>query len=334
MKLASFTAALLSITLFVSFALGQESARHPGILLYEEGKYATAVASLQSAVRTKELKTNAALWNYLGLAYLRGGYPKKAKKPLEMAVRLEPSKSVYRANLAYAYFLNKQLAKSVSEAEKALQLDSRNITALHIQGQARLQNGKLDEAEADADLMASIDPKYPNGYLLKSDVLLARFVGRIERGENYRDLINILIQAFDVLSAGIENSRGRPNRADIESRFETIGVFYKHFARDKTKDPPPGSPPEPGVTPMKILSKPRATYSDEARRAGINGTVKILVLLGADGKVGPIIMLTRLGFGLDETAVRAARQIKFEPKTVNGKPVSSVVTMEYSFTIF
>jgi len=47
-----------------------------------------------------------------------------------------------------------------------------------------------------------------------------------------------------------------------------------------------------------------------------------------------MLLLNRLGNGLDEHALSAARRMKFEPKTVNGKPVPVVKMVEYSFAIY
>ena len=52
------------------------------------------------------------------------------------------------------------------------------------------------------------------------------------------------------------------------------------------------------------------------------------------GKVEHVLVLTSLGYGLDEEAIKAARGIKYEPQTRDGKPVTTVKPVEYSFTIY
>jgi TonB family protein len=95
-------------------------------------------------------------------------------------------------------------------------------------------------------------------------------------------------------------------------------------------------PPRPvGVTsPFKILSKPQARYNDAARTNGVQGSVRLKVTLLASGQVGSITPVTRLPHGLTEQAIAAARLIRFEPAKVNGVPVSKIVTLEYSFSIY
>lgn len=335
MKLIYLHALLLFLAVSASSVEGQASApQHPGISLYEAGKFAEAAASLESALRKQEFKTNAALWNYLGLSFLNGGNVKKARKPLETAAKLDPSKSAYRSNLAYAYYLEGKNEKSLSAVEKALELDSRDVNAYHIRGLIYMRQGKQDQAGADAETLLSIDPKYSRGYILKADVWMEKFADEVSGNYQYREHIDILKKAYDALALAVEYSKGQANHASIEAKYEDVGVIYNHFAKPK-KVPADGPvAPESRVTPLKILVKPRAEYTDAARRAGVQGTVRLLVLLRSDGTIGPIMIVGRQPYGLNDAAIRAARKLKFVPKTINDRPVSSFVTIEYSFSIY
>jgi len=99
-----------------------------------------------------------------------------------------------------------------------------------------------------------------------------------------------------------------------------------------------GGGPPPAVekvsTPYKILFKPKATYTDQARTNNVQGSVTLKITLMANGSVGSITPVTRLPYGLTEQAIAAARQIKFEPKKINGQPVSVTVTFQYGFNIY
>ena len=85
---------------------------------------------------------------------------------------------------------------------------------------------------------------------------------------------------------------------------------------------------------LRIISTVKATYTDEARQNGIEGSVLVKVTLLANGKVGNVSVVRGLPDGLNEKAVEAARQIRFEPKKVDGRPVSATKTLEYTFTIY
>lgn len=62
-------------------------------------------------------------------------------------------------------------------------------------------------------------------------------------------------------------------------------------------------------------------YTDEARAAGIEGTVVLDLIVGADGRVSDIHIVTGLGHGLDQAAIAALRDCRFTPGEQAGKPV-------------
>jgi protein TonB len=66
-------------------------------------------------------------------------------------------------------------------------------------------------------------------------------------------------------------------------------------------------------------------YTSEGRQASIEGVVKLEVSVDETGRVTSVRVLKGLGFGLDESAVAAARQWTFKPATRCGKAVSYVV---------
>src|SRR5689334_7772285 len=108
------------------------------------------------------------------------------------------------------------------------------------------------------------------------------------------------------------------------------------YPRCPALDPDEASVPSAALvtSPLKITAKPKAQYTDEARTHDIQGVVRLKIALLANGSVGSITPINELPFGLTEHAIAAARQIKFEPRRVNGVPQSSIVTFEYSFSIY
>lgn len=82
---------------------------------------------------------------------------------------------------------------------------------------------------------------------------------------------------------------------------------------------------------LRILSKPRAIATDEARRNKEEGTVVLRVTFLASGQIGSISVVKGLRFGLNEQAVAAARLIRFDPEMSNGVAKTVVRRIEYSF---
>lgn len=88
------------------------------------------------------------------------------------------------------------------------------------------------------------------------------------------------------------------------------------------------------LTSLKVLSKPRADYTDAARENQVQGTIRLRVTFLANGQIGSITPLNSLPDGLTEQAIVAARQIKFEPARRAGIPTSVTKVVEYTFTIY
>lgn len=99
-----------------------------------------------------------------------------------------------------------------------------------------------------------------------------------------------------------------------------------------------GNVPPParvGVTQgLKIISKPRAGYTDAARQNNVTGTVTLKITFLANGSIGSITPVSGLGYGLTEQAIAAARRIVFEPAKVNGVAQTTSKTFAYSFSIY
>jgi protein TonB len=87
------------------------------------------------------------------------------------------------------------------------------------------------------------------------------------------------------------------------------------------------------TTRPQILGRPTPGYTEEARRAQVEGAVKLSVVLDAGGSVSAISVVRGLGYGLDERAIEAARQLRFVPAQKDGHRVSVRVILEFKFTL-
>lgn len=89
----------------------------------------------------------------------------------------------------------------------------------------------------------------------------------------------------------------------------------------------------PATTPVKILSKPKPVYTDEARRLGVQGEVLVEVLFGTNGQAHALRVVRGLGHGLDAAAVDAANKIRFQPAQQSGRPVDSTAIVHVVFQL-
>jgi protein TonB len=83
----------------------------------------------------------------------------------------------------------------------------------------------------------------------------------------------------------------------------------------------------------RALNSPQPRYTEEARKNKIQGTVLAKVLVGTDGIVKQARILRGLPDGLDEQAIQAAHQIRFQPAMKGGQPVAFWVTVSIEFNL-
>jgi protein TonB len=87
---------------------------------------------------------------------------------------------------------------------------------------------------------------------------------------------------------------------------------------------------EPVVKPKrKVPVAPR--YTMEARQAEIEGVVRVQVTVDEAGRVIAARVVSGLGYGLDESAVSAAKATTFEPASQCGKPVVGTTILPFRF---
>ena len=93
--------------------------------------------------------------------------------------------------------------------------------------------------------------------------------------------------------------------------------------------------PGNGVTNPSVLREVKPQYTAEAMRAKVQGTVWLQCVVLPDGTVGNVQVTKSLDstFGLDQEAIKAAKQWRFKPGLRQGEPVPVLVTIELTFTL-
>lgn len=93
--------------------------------------------------------------------------------------------------------------------------------------------------------------------------------------------------------------------------------------------------PGNGVENPRLVREIRPAYTAEAMRAKIQGAVWLECVVLPDGTVGDVRVIRSLDstFGLDQEAVKAAKQWRFMPGTRFGEPVPVLITIELTFTL-
>ncbi len=99
------------------------------------------------------------------------------------------------------------------------------------------------------------------------------------------------------------------------------------------EDPTPAAPADK----KQVVHPPRQTYAPEPkfpkneRKAGHQGTVVLVLIVGPDGLPRDIEVSRALSPEFDQAAIDAVQKWKFSPATKGGIPVATRVTVEVSF---
>jgi len=95
-----------------------------------------------------------------------------------------------------------------------------------------------------------------------------------------------------------------------------------------------GDSSEPLTRPEVFEYTTPALYSDEARVRRIEGLVTLRARVESDGRVSTVYGVVKgLGFGLDQNALVALRQWRFQPGTRAGRPVAMDVEVDIEFSL-
>jgi len=89
-----------------------------------------------------------------------------------------------------------------------------------------------------------------------------------------------------------------------------------------------------GVSAPKPVFSPDPEYSEEARKAKYQGTVVLGLVVGPDGRPRDMKVLRSLGLGLDEKAIEAVKNWRFEPAVKDNKPVAVYISVEVDFRLY
>ncbi len=217
-------------------------------------------------------------------------------------------------------------AGAVKRLQAFVKREKNDIRAWHYLGLALASQGNPKDARKAHEKAARLADKLITDKLEGMDAL-KEIYGRISPFKAQ------LIEAADSADKYVELSEN-PSKSKV-SEWRTRADFLRDFAEltDELKDANVFSPNDV-TTKARILSKPSPEYTEAARQNQVTGTVMLVMIFSADGKIRGLIPIARLPYGLTESAMKAARNIKFSPAIKNGKPVSQFIRVEYNFNIY
>jgi TonB family protein len=83
----------------------------------------------------------------------------------------------------------------------------------------------------------------------------------------------------------------------------------------------------------EFTSRKQPVYTENARKMAVSAIVELEIVLRKDGKVGNIEVTRWAGFGLDESAIAAAKELKFKPALLEKNPINCRALIRYNFNV-
>jgi TonB family protein len=302
--------------------------RQRAIDLYHHEKFAEAAKLLRKVL--KKSNSDDEGWYYLGLALLRQPKQvKEASKAFETALKLRPNSAAAHTGLSYALLLRNKPSDAIREAQAALNIEPNIADAHYVIGVARLRAGEQEAALAQAEGALKVNPQFAPAYLLKSQAL-ASFLGDAlvaKESESIDTRKTRYSQAADALEKYLQLVPNAQEKQTWVEQLESLRFYVASHRTDLFSS-------KEVTTKASVLTKPEPAYTESARQAQVTGTVVLRAVFASDGTVKHFLVVKGLPFGLTEASVKAARNIKFIPATIDGRPVSMFIQLEYNFDLY
>jgi len=340
-RTAPALAALLAVVLAAPFAAVRA----------QERLVRTDPPEVEATVRAATSQKNYEILDRAAEAYARIGKYDVAESLLQKALAIRGQLSgeqgaVYAVGLVKLGDLPVRMPRTDAESydARAVALGDREevAPALIRLGTAAAAKGNRDEAMAFYQRALNVAPTGPQASLaLRRMAMLPRPQGTEAETESFyqRALAAVAADSPDAattldLYAHFLRGANRASEAEpLEARAKQIRQANIAGLTRQTVQAVDAVKMGNGVAAPKVLFKKDPEYSEAARTAKLQGTVVLGIDVGTDGLAYNIHVIRNLGEGLDEKAIEAVSQWRFQPGMKNGQPVAVQATIEVNFRL-
>lgn len=156
--------------------------------------------------------------------------------------------------------------------------------------------------------------------------------------ENKADFVKLLLSKGASVNSAAKNGATALSYAKVKKHGDIVKLLDKAGASgiDLNENDVPEK-----LAPIDVLPKElnrstdgRPTYTDEARRHDVQGMVRFRVLIGIDGSLKKVNIISGLPYGLTEKALQAVLKLKANPGINEGKPVEYWLPVQMHFAIY
>jgi TonB family protein len=234
---------------------------------------------------------------------------KDAKKKLQQALKINKESADAHLLMALVYRHDNNRKEAIKHIYQSLQTQPNSGQAHYLMAVLLYETTETAQAGVELDKAIQLGINVFNAYTLKARIELS--------DRNYKTAIENYEKALQL------NSSDTQQVEYIRSQTEAL---KNYVAFQERKDKASYTRPKP-------LNRPRPNYSNDARNNGVQGIVRLSSLVDEAGNVKSALLYNRLGYGLDEEAIKAVAMMKFQPATKDGKPVPFWVLLEVQFNL-
>lgn len=354
--MARLIVGLLAVLLLAQNA-GWREWLNKGIAEYRAGRYPAATEALQQAAALAPGEVEPHL--YLGTAYMVQYVPgaeaagnlafaQGAEREFARVLELDAANGTALESLASLALNQRKLDEAASWFEKAANAAPNNARAYYSLGVIAWMKFYPEYGKARGALGMKPEDPGPLPDPAARNALRAQFWGVIADGIANLDKALAIDPKYDDAMAYMNLLvRERADLADTKDDYlRDIAAADQWVAkaletkREKAGGPAPaaaGGPRTPihvgpAVQERKLVRKVEPVYPDEAKRARIQGTVRFTVIVGKDGAVQNVTVISGHPV-LIKAALDALRQWRYQPTLLNGEPVEVVTQVEIPFSL-
>jgi TonB family protein len=265
-----------------------------GVAYRSMKRFKEAVDSFREAIQIKP--DWAVPFNHLGILYLNTGQDKEAVNSFKEAIRLKPDWAEAQNNLGVAYSKSNLAFDAIDVLKEAIRLKPDWAEPYNNLGVAQIKIGKHEEAVKTFKEAIRLKPDWAQAHL-NLGVAYIKFGDRQKALEQHAILMGMNLPLADDLKRFID-----------EPRLPING----------------------GVLNGKALMLPRPSYPAVARAQHASGTVTVQVTIDEEGNVIEAKAVSGHPL-LQPPALLAARQARFSPTKLEGRPVKVTGVITYNF---
>jgi TonB family protein len=336
---------------------------------YQRGRVAMARGNVDDAIKAfqealKKDENHADAHYYLGLAYTRKAQWKEAEPEFRRAIEARNSYPEAYLGLAGCLYFQRDYQNAMTSCQKAIEQRGPGefASAHNLVGLIYFRQDQYRAAAEAFQKAVEQRPRYPDAECSLGDALWLQPSEGMAGGEGktVKLIANLaseqtLGKSIAAYKAAIEQQANFA-RAHRQLGLALIGVnreeairalegflqqqpsaeeasWIRSLVDDLKKISELHLYGEAGLSDLKLLSQPVLEWTSQARDNRIEGMVTLGAVFAADGQVKAVYVIKGLGVGMDQKAVDAAKQIKFEPATKDGKPVSVLTTIRIAYKL-